>query len=92
MGKFITVALAILILALGGVYILSAASPLPASILPQYRPDVKNGETLFYIAGCGSCHAAPKGDKCDDPRAADHDNPGATDNNNDDPAPPVFRR
>lgn len=49
---------------------MSAPDTLRASILPQqYKASAANGKTLFYAGGCGSCHAAPKNNKCDYPRA-----------------------
>jgi len=35
----------------------------PASALPRYTPDLDNGETMFAIGGCASCHAVPNADK-----------------------------
>src|SRR5258708_9719629 len=30
-----------------------------ASALPQYTPNIDNGQTMFNIGGCASCHAIP---------------------------------
>jgi mono/diheme cytochrome c family protein len=35
------------------------------------EPDLKNGEYMYYAGGCGSCHAAPASDKCDDRASGD---------------------
>ena len=34
----------------------------PASDLPPYTPNLANGETMFNIGGCASCHAVPNND------------------------------
>lgn len=31
----------------------------PASALPAYTPNLANGQTIFNIGGCASCHAVP---------------------------------
>jgi mono/diheme cytochrome c family protein len=42
-------------------WFISAPVPLTEAALPQgYQPDAKNGEKLYHIAGCHSCHLAPK--------------------------------
>jgi mono/diheme cytochrome c family protein len=59
-------ALAILaILGLGGFWVLTIPHPLEASAIASHAPDVKNGEMIFNLGGCASCHAA-KGAKGDD--------------------------
>ncbi len=50
------------LLAAGGLaafVVLSSPRTLPASALPNHEPDAKNGEYVFYAAGCASCHTAP---------------------------------
>lgn len=34
-------------------------------------PNAANGKYLYYAGGCGSCHAAPASDKCDDLKSKD---------------------
>jgi mono/diheme cytochrome c family protein len=48
----------------GGFWYLTAPEDYEAVDLPAHTPDLGNGERLFWIGGCGSCHAAPdaKGD------------------------------
>ena len=41
---------------------------LPADVLKPYTANVKNGETMFNIGGCTSCHATPKEDAKDEDR------------------------
>jgi len=43
-------------------WILTIPATVPASELPPYTPNVDNGKTLFYVAGCASCHATPNSD------------------------------
>jgi mono/diheme cytochrome c family protein len=38
---------------------LTAPQPLSAAELPEHEPDLVNGERIFYVSGCASCHAAP---------------------------------
>jgi mono/diheme cytochrome c family protein len=42
-----------------GLWILTMPATVPASALPSYQPNLKNGETVFNIGGCASCHAVP---------------------------------
>ena len=41
-------------------WLLTIPQTIPASALPSRTPDLKNGETMFYVGGCASCHATPK--------------------------------
>jgi hypothetical protein len=43
-------------------WILTIPATVPASELPPYTPNVGNGRTVFYVAGCASCHATPNSD------------------------------
>jgi mono/diheme cytochrome c family protein len=55
-------ALAVLVLGVLGLvalWIVTMPAVVPASALPQYSPNVTNGETMFHIGGCASCHAIP---------------------------------
>lgn len=55
-------AIIIVILAIAGAalgWYLSAPRPLSAAELPAHEPDLANGERIFYIGGCSSCHATP---------------------------------
>jgi mono/diheme cytochrome c family protein len=55
-----------LIFATGAIVVLAAAWLLtlpeivPASALPPHQANLANGETMFNIGGCSSCHAVPK--------------------------------
>lgn len=41
-------------------WILTIPNTLDASDLPDHNADLANGEYMFNIGGCASCHAAPK--------------------------------
>lgn len=41
-------------------WFLTIPQMIPASALPARTPDLKNGETMFDVGGCASCHATPK--------------------------------
>ncbi len=61
----------VLAVAGGGFAALTRPAPLPPTALPAHRGDVANGEYMFFAAGCASCHATPKGGKCDEPQYED---------------------
>ncbi len=54
-------------LALAGVlgllafWLISAPRPLAAAAIAQHQPDVANGERIYHVSGCHSCHLAPDG-------------------------------
>lgn len=51
---------AVLVAAAGaGFWYLTAPQEYAAVDLPEHEPDLANGERLFWVGGCGSCHAAP---------------------------------
>jgi mono/diheme cytochrome c family protein len=43
-------------------YVLTIPRPAVAGSLPARTPNLANGETMFNIGGCASCHATPKQD------------------------------
>jgi mono/diheme cytochrome c family protein len=47
------------IFALGAIWILTLPAVVPAAALPPHTPKLANGETMFNIGGCSSCHAVP---------------------------------
>jgi mono/diheme cytochrome c family protein len=55
------------IVGLAAVWILTLPAVVPAAALPGHTPNLANGETMFNIGGCASCHAVPneKPDKVD---------------------------
>ena len=60
-----TIAVVLLALALAGAgvfYALTIPSLAVTSPLPARTPDLANGETMFNVGGCASCHATPKQD------------------------------
>jgi mono/diheme cytochrome c family protein len=52
----VAVALALLL------WVLTIPATVPASALPPHNPDLANGQTMFNIGGCASCHATPDKD------------------------------
>jgi mono/diheme cytochrome c family protein len=47
------------IVAIASVWILTLPAVVPASALPPHTANLANGETMFNIGGCSSCHAVP---------------------------------
>ena len=47
------------IIGLAAVWILTLPAVVPAAALPGHTPNLANGETIFNVGGCASCHAAP---------------------------------
>jgi mono/diheme cytochrome c family protein len=54
--------LVLAVLGLTAFYVLTIPSTLPADALKPRTADLANGETMFSIGGCSSCHATPKQD------------------------------
>jgi mono/diheme cytochrome c family protein len=55
-------AVVVVILAIVGAalfWFLTAPQPLEAAALPAHEADLANGELIFHVGGCASCHAAP---------------------------------
>jgi mono/diheme cytochrome c family protein len=55
-------ALALAVLGLAAFYVLTLPSTLPPEALKPRSADLANGETMFNIGGCTSCHATPNQD------------------------------
>lgn len=47
-------------LGLAAFWFLTIPATVPTGALGPYTPDLANGETMFLIGGCSSCHAVPK--------------------------------
>jgi len=47
------------IFVLAAIWILTLPAAVPAAALPPHTPNLANGETMFNIGGCSSCHAVP---------------------------------
>ena len=56
---FLFVTAACIIFGLAAIWILTLPSIVPAATLPAHTPNLANGETMFNIGGCSSCHAVP---------------------------------
>lgn len=59
MRKLILFLLALIVVAAGVVWFLSAPRPLAASAMDGLAGDADRGEQVFWATGCASCHAAP---------------------------------
>jgi mono/diheme cytochrome c family protein len=59
---FVRFALVLAALGLAAFYVLTVPSTLPPGTLQPRTADLANGETMFNIGGCSSCHATPKQD------------------------------
>jgi len=55
-------ALVLAVLGLAAFYVLTIPSTLPPDALKRRSADLANGETMFNIGGCASCHATPNQD------------------------------
>lgn len=53
------IAPASIIAGLAAFWLVTLPAVVPAAALPPYTPSIDNGRTMFAIAGCASCHAAP---------------------------------
>jgi mono/diheme cytochrome c family protein len=69
--KLIVAIVVLGLIGLAGFYVLTIPHSLAASDLPDHKPDLANGEHMFFAGGCESCHAAPASDKCDDKAVKD---------------------
>ena len=47
------------IFVLAAIWILTLPAAVSAAALPPHTPNLANGETMFNIGGCSSCHAVP---------------------------------
>ncbi len=56
---FLMTAAALVVAAGAGFWYLTTPERYAAVDLPAHEPDLANGERLFWVGGCGSCHAAP---------------------------------
>ncbi len=64
-GRFVGVAVAVVAVAAGALFLLTAPDPLTAADLPAHEGDPVAGARIFDAGGCASCHAA-KGAKGED--------------------------
>ena len=59
MRKAGLVLLGLVVLATVGFTILTMPVVEPATALPDHRPNIANGKTMFIAGGCAECHAVP---------------------------------
>lgn len=62
MRTIITTLAVLALVAAAAFYVLTIPSPAVQGPLPARTADLANGETMFNIGGCASCHATPKQD------------------------------
>jgi len=60
--SLLTLAVLLAIFGAGAFYLLTMPSTLAQDALNPRNPDLANGETMFNIGGCASCHMTPKQD------------------------------
>lgn len=60
--SILTALVALAIAGAGAFYVLTIPSQAVKGPLPARTPNLANGETMFNIGGCASCHATPKQD------------------------------
>jgi mono/diheme cytochrome c family protein len=58
--KLILIAGAAAVFGLAAFWFLTIPATVPAGVLGPHTADLANGETMFHIGGCASCHAVPK--------------------------------
>lgn len=58
--RIIFVLLALALVGAGVFWLVTAPSTLSAADLPDHKPDIANGEYMFYAGGCASCHKTPE--------------------------------
>src|ERR1700674_1940401 len=57
--KLIVLGLIVAVMATVGLWILTQPAVIPASALNAHQIDLANGQTMFNVGGCASCHATP---------------------------------
>ena len=57
--KLILLAVAAAVIGLAVFWMLTIPGTVPASALAPHTPNLDNGRTMFFAAGCASCHATP---------------------------------
>src|SRR5581483_6276809 len=61
-AKLFACAAVAIVIGLGLFWVLTLPAVVSASALTPYTPNLANGETMFDIGGCASCHATPNKD------------------------------
>ena len=62
LGQFAVIAAAVAIVGLATFWFVTLHVVVTASALPPHTPNIANGQTMFDIGGCSSCHATPNKD------------------------------
>lgn len=59
LGQLLKLALVLAAVGAAAFYLLTIPSGLPVASLPSHTADLANGEIMFHVGGCASCHATP---------------------------------
>ncbi|KAJ56755.1 hypothetical protein ACMU_07400 [Actibacterium mucosum KCTC 23349] len=59
MGRILRILIGLGIVGAAAFWVMTAPESLSEDSISGLEPNVTNGETVFYAAGCASCHAAP---------------------------------
>jgi mono/diheme cytochrome c family protein len=62
LGRFIVFVLVAAVIGAAAFWVLTTPAVVPTSSLSAHRPDLDNGKSMFYAAGCSGCHAVPNQD------------------------------
>ena len=63
LSQVAVVAAAVAIAGLAGFWFVTLPAIVTVSALPPHRANLANGQTMFNIGGCASCHATPNKDR-----------------------------
>jgi mono/diheme cytochrome c family protein len=64
MRRLIWLVVALVLAGGAAFWLLTTPQTLTAANLPAHTPDIGNGERIFNVGGCASCHAAPSAGDC----------------------------
>jgi mono/diheme cytochrome c family protein len=62
LGRLAVIAAGGVIVGLAGFWFVTLPAVVTSSALPPHTPNLANGQTMFNIGGCASCHATPNSD------------------------------
>ena len=62
LGRLAVVAAGGVTVGLAGFWFVTLPAVVTTSALPPHTPNLANGQTMFNIGGCASCHATPNSD------------------------------
>lgn len=71
MRRLLKLLVPLAVIGLAGFWVLTIPRTIEASALPKHTVDITNGEVIFHVGGCSSCHASPATSACDNPKSTD---------------------